>query len=51
MAGGENDGDKMQLHVWKRDWGLPSIDPNSLSVLVWSQCDALYAFDIVTLQL
>ncbi|KAK7116407.1 metaxin-1-like [Littorina saxatilis] len=30
-----NDGDKMELHVWKGDWGLPSIDPNSLSVLAY----------------
>ncbi|KAL8581111.1 hypothetical protein ACOMHN_033559 [Nucella lapillus] len=32
---GDNDGDKIEVHVWKGDWGLPSIDPNSLAVLAY----------------
>lgn len=31
MAAGD---DRMELQVWKGDWGLPSIDPNCLAVLV-----------------
>ncbi|XP_076443339.1 metaxin-1-like [Babylonia areolata] len=32
---GDNAGDKMEIHVWKGDWGLPSIDPNCLAVLAY----------------
>ncbi|KAK7480011.1 hypothetical protein BaRGS_00028744 [Batillaria attramentaria] len=32
MAGGD---DTMELHVWKGDWGLPSVDPNCLAVLAY----------------
>lgn len=26
--------DVLELQVWKGDWGLPSVDPNCLAVLV-----------------
>ncbi|XP_025076711.1 metaxin-1-like [Pomacea canaliculata] len=32
MAAGD---DRMELQVWKGDWGLPSIDPNCLAVLAY----------------